>query len=111
MAFRHWCNLATGDAEQEAAPGVAERPDHIVQRPRRSAAALMASAIAIRKGRRSMRPRVNLAPDPAITTEPVIQVYGARCMGWRGYLSLHTWIAVKPAAAKSYTIYEVTPEA
>jgi Protein of unknown function (DUF3750) len=109
MAFRHRCNPAAAD-EQGTAPGVADRPE-LARRPRRSAAVLMASAIAIRKARRSMRHRVNLAPDPAITTEPVIQVYGARCMGWRGYLSLHTWIAVKPAAAKAYTVYEVTPEA
>ncbi|HKB82530.1 MAG TPA: DUF3750 domain-containing protein [Burkholderiales bacterium] len=44
-----------------------------------------------------------------MTAEPVIQVYGARCAGWRGYFSLHTWIAVKPAGARAYTTYEVTP--
>ena len=73
------------------------------------AAMTPASTLQIR--RRRVLNRVNLAPDPAITTEPVIQVYGARCLGWRGYFSLHTWIAVKPAAAKHYTVYEVTPEA
>src|SRR3977135_3021181 len=71
----------------------------------------MKSAINIRRYRHLSRNPVSLAPDPAITTEPVIQVYGARCMGWRSYLSLHTWIAVKPAAAKTFTLYEVTPEA
>jgi hypothetical protein len=70
----------------------------------------MKSAINIRRFRHLSRNPVSLAPDPAITTEPVIQVYGARCTGWRGYISLHTWIAVKPAAARTYTIYEVTPE-
>ena len=58
-----------------------------------------------------MLDRVKLAPDPAITTEPVIQVYGARCRGWRGYFSLHTWIAVKRADEIKYTVFEVTPEA
>jgi hypothetical protein len=71
----------------------------------------MKRATGARNYRRTGRNTVSLALDPAITTEPVIQVYGARCIGWRGYLSLHTWIAVKPAAARAYTIYEVTPEA
>lgn len=49
-----------------------------------------------------------VARDPATTPEPVIRVYCARCLGWRGYFGVHTWIAVKPACAKAYTIYEVT---
>lgn len=53
------------------------------------------------------REPVGLAPDPASTPEAIIQVYGARAYSWRGYLGIHTWIAVKPAQAKSYTIYEV----
>jgi len=48
-----------------------------------------------------------LAPDPAATPEAVVQVYGARCSGWLGYFGIHTWIAVKPAGARAYTIYEV----
>lgn len=68
----------------------------------------MTLANAIRDCRRTGRNPARLAPDPATTPEPVIQVYGARCLGWRGYFSLHTWIAVKPAAASAYTIYEVT---
>ena len=50
---------------------------------------------------------VRLAPDPAATPEAVVQVYGARCSGWLGYFGIHTWIAVKPAGARAYTIYEV----
>lgn len=53
------------------------------------------------------REPVGLAPDPATTPEAIIQIYGARAYSWRGYLGIHTWIAVKPAQAKSYTIYEV----
>jgi Protein of unknown function (DUF3750) len=47
------------------------------------------------------------APDPATTREPVVQVYGARTMGVKGIFGVHTWIAVKPANAMSWTVYEV----
>jgi hypothetical protein len=47
------------------------------------------------------------APDPATTLEAVIQVYAARTVGWKGLFGVHTWIAVKPAGAPSYTRYEV----
>ena len=47
------------------------------------------------------------APDPATTPEPVVQVYGARTMGVKGIFGVHTWIAVKPANAMSWTVYEV----
>ncbi len=53
------------------------------------------------------REPVGLAPDPASTPEAIVQVYGARAFSWRGYFGIHTWIAVKPSAAQSYTIYEV----
>ncbi len=54
----------------------------------------------------SMEP-VGLAPDPAATREAVIQVYAARTWGWKGYFGVHTWVAVKPTNARSYTVYEV----
>ena len=50
---------------------------------------------------------VGLAPDAATTPEAVVQVYSARTWGWRGYFGVHTWIAVKPARAGAYTVYEV----
>lgn len=50
---------------------------------------------------------VGLAPDPLATTEPVVQVYAARTWGWRGAFGVHTWVAVKPADARTYTVYEV----
>ncbi len=53
------------------------------------------------------RESVGLAPDPALAPEAIIQVYGARTFSWRGYFGIHTWIAVKPTQAQSYTIYEV----
>ncbi len=53
------------------------------------------------------RDSAGLAPDPAVTPEAIIQVYGARAYGWRGYFGIHTWFAVKPSDADTYTIYEV----
>ena len=47
------------------------------------------------------------APDPASTLEPVVQVYAARTVGWRGVMAVHTWIALKPRGAAEYTRYEV----
>lgn len=48
-----------------------------------------------------------LAPDPATTSEAVIQVYAARAVAWRGTVAVHTWIVVKPAGAPRYRRYEV----
>jgi hypothetical protein len=48
-----------------------------------------------------------LAPDPASTREAVVQVYGARTLGAKGLFGVHTWIAVKPTDAPTYTVYEV----
>ncbi|MDP1558609.1 MAG: DUF3750 domain-containing protein [Nitrosomonas sp.] len=57
--------------------------------------------------RTASRESVGIAPDPALTPEALIQVYGARAYSWRGYFGIHTWIAVKPTNAAAYTIYEV----
>jgi hypothetical protein len=53
------------------------------------------------------RDPTGLAPDPATTSEAVIQVYAARTVSWRGIFSVHTWIAVKPTGAPRFTRYEV----
>ncbi len=50
---------------------------------------------------------VGSAPDPAIEREAVVQVYAARAFSWRGAFGVHTWVAVKPANATTYTVYEV----
>ena len=47
------------------------------------------------------------APDPATTSEPVVQVYAARTVGLRGLIAVHTWIAIKRRDARAYTRYEV----
>ncbi len=57
--------------------------------------------------RGASRAPVGSAPDPALTREAVVQVYGARTIGWRGKFAVHTWIAVKPTGAMGYTVYEV----
>ncbi len=48
-----------------------------------------------------------VAPLPADTPEPVVLVYSARTLGWRGAFAVHTWIAVKPARADSFTVHHV----
>jgi len=57
--------------------------------------------------RTASRESVGLAPVPATTPEAVVQVYAARAWAWRGYFGVHTWVAVKAAGAKLYTVYEV----
>ncbi len=48
-----------------------------------------------------------LAPDPAATAEPVVEVYAARTAGWRGAFAVHTWLVAKPQDGDHYTRYEV----
>lgn len=57
--------------------------------------------------RSASRESVGLAPDPARTPEAVVQVYAARTVGVRGLFGVHSWVAVKPARASAYTVYEV----
>jgi hypothetical protein len=57
--------------------------------------------------RTASRAPVGLAPDPATTPEAVVQVYSARAVSWRGWFGVHTWIAVKPAGAREFTVHEV----
>ena len=57
--------------------------------------------------RTASREPVGLAPDPAELKEAVVQVYGARAIGAKGLFGVHTWVAVKPAEAKEWTVYEV----
>ena len=57
--------------------------------------------------RTASREPVGLAPDPAELKEAVVQVYGARAIGTKGLFGVHTWVAVKPAEAQEWTVYEV----
>nr|WP_246499970.1 DUF3750 domain-containing protein [Azospirillum soli] len=56
---------------------------------------------------RADRSPVGLAPEPATMPEAVVQVYAARALSWRGAFGVHPWFAVKPAGARTYTVYEV----
>jgi hypothetical protein len=71
------------------------------------AAAGAALGLAPRDWRSAALQPAGLAPDPAMTNEAVVQVYGARVSGWRGIFGVHTWIAVKPTNAPAFTVYEV----
>jgi Protein of unknown function (DUF3750) len=70
-------------------------------------AAAMVGRVTAQDWRSASREPVGLAPDPASARDAIIQVYAARVIGWRGVFGVHTWIAVKPAAAAEYTVYEV----
>ncbi len=37
----------------------------------------------------------------------MLQVYGARAWGWRGWFAIHTWIAAKRTGESAYTVYDV----
>ena len=69
--------------------------------------ATVVSRVAAQDWRTASREPVGLAPDPAVTSDAVVQVYGARTVGWRGVFGVHTWVAVKPEGADAYTVYEV----
>ena len=57
--------------------------------------------------RSASRDGAGLAPDPAVETAAVVQVYGARTVRWRGAFGIHSWIAVKRSGAAGYTTYQV----
>ncbi len=68
---------------------------------------VLVSACSNADWRTASREPAGLAPDPKQTSEAVIEVYGADAFSWRGWFAIHTWIAVKPAQASEYTVYEV----
>lgn len=57
--------------------------------------------------RTASRESAKIAPDPEITEEAILHVYGARAWGWRGWFAIHTWIAAKRTGEKHYTVYDV----
>lgn len=57
--------------------------------------------------RTASREPAGIAPNPLQVKEAVIEFYGADAFSWRGWFAVHTWVAIKPEAAKEYTVYEV----
>lgn len=57
--------------------------------------------------RSASRESAGIAPDPALTKDAIVQVYGAKAWGWRGWFAIHTWIAAKRTGEASYTVYDV----
>ena len=57
--------------------------------------------------RTASREPAGIAPDPSLTEEAVLQVYGADAWSWRGWFAIHTWIAAKRTGETSYTVYDV----
>jgi hypothetical protein len=57
--------------------------------------------------RTASRESAGIAPDPSITNEAVLQVYGADAWGWRGLFAIHTWITAKRTGESSYIVYDV----
>jgi len=70
-------------------------------------ALLFLISVAGKDWRSASRESAGIAPDPSITKEAVLHVYGADAWGWRGLFAIHTWIAAKRTGESSYTVYDV----
>ena len=57
--------------------------------------------------RTASRQSAGIAPNPSVTNEAVLHVYGANTWGWRGWFAIHTWIAAKRTGESKYTVYDV----
>jgi len=57
--------------------------------------------------RTASRESAQIAPDPAIESNAVIEVYAADAFSWRGWFAVHTWIATKQEGETEYTVHEV----
>jgi hypothetical protein len=69
--------------------------------------AVACAGVVAQDWRLASREPVGLAPHPDVVREAVVQVYGARAVGAKGWFGVHTWVAVKPTDADRWTVYEV----
>jgi len=69
--------------------------------------AISASALFSPDWQTADRSSVGIAPDPAIESEAIVQVYAARAFNWRSIFAVHTWIATKAEYASEYNVYQV----
>tara|TARA_Y100000588_G_scaffold109839_1_gene120421 strand:+ start:219 stop:758 length:540 start_codon:yes stop_codon:yes gene_type:complete len=68
---------------------------------------MMSSCNSGKSWRTASRQSAGIAPDPSVTKEAVLHVYGADTWGWRGWFAIHTWIAAKRTGESYYTVYDV----
>lgn len=68
---------------------------------------LLSNCSAGKDWRSASRESAGIAPDPSITKEAVVHVYGAKAWSWRGWFAIHTWIATKRTGESTYTVYDV----
>lgn len=57
--------------------------------------------------RKADRSSAGIAPTPEQEPRAVVLVYKASAFSWRGWFSIHTWIAVKDKDAPSYEVLQV----
>ena len=68
---------------------------------------ILSSCSSGKNWRTASRQSAGIAPDPSVTREAVLQVYGANTWGWRGWFAIHTWIATKRTGETNYKVYDV----
>jgi hypothetical protein len=54
------------------------------------------------------RSSAGLLPNASEHPEPLVRVFAARTVRWRGIFAVHSWVVVKDANARSYTRYDYT---
>lgn len=54
------------------------------------------------------RQSAGIAPKASDYQPALIQIYAAHAYNWRGLFAVHTWLALKPAHADHYRIFQVT---
>ena len=54
------------------------------------------------------RSSAGLLPPPGQHPGPVLRVFAAQTVRWRGIFAVHCWLVIKPAGAAGYTRYDYT---